>query len=70
MATTRKPRTAEAAVTPEAEDHADHQPDESKPRPLHGPGSQVNWDNPKNAPSARKNISQDPDGKDNLKLLT
>jgi hypothetical protein len=29
----------------------------------------VNWDDPSNAPTARKNVAEDPTGQENLKLL-
>lgn len=37
--------------------------------PDFGPGSRMNWDNPKNAPHQRKSIRHDPKGIKNRELL-
>jgi hypothetical protein len=37
--------------------------------PVFGPGSRINWDNPKNAPNQRKSIRHDPKGLKNRELL-
>jgi hypothetical protein len=37
--------------------------------PAFGPGSRINWDNPKNAPNQRKSIRHDPKGLKNRELL-
>jgi len=58
-----KPAVAEAVAPPS-------RPDVAEPSGADfGPGSKVNWDNPKLDPTKRKHVGVDPDGKQNARLL-